>query len=317
MITCTDAFKNLNIVIQNGSTKISPCCISPAVPVQQLDFNHSYLTSIRESFSQGAWPPSCSNCKNNEQAGYVSRRIGSNQWYTDHQINNHSVELTRIDYWIGDICNLACAICGPQNSSTWQQELGIQKSSITNTLWRELNLTKLKSVHFNGGEPLLSKEHVKFLHAIPDKSQVYLNYNTNGTILPNQELQQLWTKFKLVQLDFSIDDVGSRFEYQRYPAQWNAIENNLQWYIESAPHNCMFAVNTTVGILNQHNLDTLDQWLVKHFKQSRFGDPIEHRRQNALGKFSKTSNITQVRQNLDILDQRRNTNWRLVFPELT
>ena len=94
MSTCVDAFKNLNIIIQNGSTKISPCCISPTVPVQQLDFNHSYLTSIRESFSQGTWPPSCFNCKTNEQAGYTSRRMGSNQWYTDHQINNHLVELT-------------------------------------------------------------------------------------------------------------------------------------------------------------------------------------------------------------------------------
>ena len=162
----------------------------------------------------------------------------------------------------------------------------------------------------------MSKEHVKFLHAIPNKSQIYLNYNTNGTILPNQELQQLWAEFKLVQLDFSIDDVGNRFEYQRYPAQWNTIENNLQWYIEFAPHNCMFAVNTTVGILHRHNLDTLDQWLVKNFKQSRFSDPIKHRRQNAVGKFSITSDITQVQQHLDILDKRRNTNWRLVFPEL-
>jgi hypothetical protein len=68
--------------------------------------------------------------------------------------------------------------------------------------------------------------------------------------------------------------------------------------------------------LNQNNLATLDQWLLEHFTQSRFGDPIEHRRQNALGKFSITSDIIQVRQHLDTLDQRRNTNWRIVFPEL-
>jgi MoaA/NifB/PqqE/SkfB family radical SAM enzyme len=199
----------------------------------------------------------------------------------------------------------------------WQQELGIQRSSVVNTLWRKLDLSALKMVHFNGGEPMLSKEHVKFLHAVPDKSQVYLNYNTNGTILPNQELQQLWSSFKLVQLDFSIDDIGHRFEYQRYPAQWNNVVKNLQWYIEFAPHNCMFAVNTTVGILNKHNLDNLDHWLTENFKQSRFGDQIEHRRQNALGKFSTLSNIVHVRQQLDSLDQRRGTSWREVFPELT
>ena len=316
MITCVDAFKNLNILIQQGKPAVSPCCISTPAPVENLNFDNRYLNSFREAFSQGHWPSGCFNCKTNEQAGYVSRRIGSNQWYTDHGINNDSVELVRLDYWTGDTCNLACVICGPQNSSVWQQELGIQKSSVVNTLWKQLDLTTLRFVHFNGGEPLLSKEHVQFLHAVPNKAQVHLNYNTNGTILPTQELLQLWTEFKLVQLDFSIDDIGSRFEYQRYPAQWDSVVNNLQWYIDFAPHNCMFAVNTTVGILNKHNLDKLDQWLVQNFNQSRFTDPIEHRRQNASGKFSTTSNIVHVRQYLDIIDRRRNTNWRLVFPEL-
>lgn len=316
MITCTDAFKNLNISIQQGKPEVSPCCISSTVPVENLDFNNSYLNSFREHFAQGVWPPNCINCKTNEQAGYVSRRIGSNQWYADHGINNNSVELVRLDYWTGDTCNLACVICGPQNSSVWQQELGIQKSSVVNTLWKQLDLTALRFVHFNGGEPLLSKEHVQFLHAIPNKPQVYINYNTNGTILPSQELLQLWAEFKLVQLDFSIDDVEDRFEYQRYPACWDNVVRNLKWYIDFAPHNCMFAVNTTVGILNKNNIDLLDQWLAQHFKQSRFGDLIEHRKQNAVGYFSSTANITTVKYRLDILDQRRNTNWRTVFPEL-
>jgi sulfatase maturation enzyme AslB (radical SAM superfamily) len=316
MITCIDAFKNLNISIQNGKPAISPCCISLPVLVENLDFDNSYLNSFRESFSQGVLPPGCFNCKTNEQEGYISRRMGSNQWYADHGLANNSVELVRVDYWTGNTCNLACVICGPQNSSMWQKELGIQKPSVINPSWKQLDLTALKAVHFNGGEPLLSKEHVQFLHAIPNKSQVYVNYNTNGTILPNQELQQLWAKFKLVQLDFSIDDVGNRFEYQRYPACWDDVVANLQWYIDFAPHNCMFAVNTTVGILNKHNLTNLDQWLAQHFKQSRFGDPIEHRKQNALGKFSLAANVKTVKHQLDILDQRRNTNWRTVFPEL-
>ncbi len=33
----------------------------------------------------------------------------------------------------------------------------------------------------------------------------------------------LWEQFRLVQLDFSIDDTGQQFEYQRYPAKWDQI----------------------------------------------------------------------------------------------
>lgn len=317
MIKCLDAYKNLNLTIRNNKPAISPCCISPTANVENLDFaNDSYLQSIRNKFDQEQWPVSCKNCRDNESSGYVSRRQGSNQWYKDHNINDTTVELVRLDFWVGDLCNLACAICGPQYSSVWQSELGIQRSTAVNLIWKQLDLSKIKYVHFNGGEPLLSKEHIQFLEAIPNKSQTYLNYNTNATILPSKYLQQLWLQFKLVQLDFSIDDIGERFEYQRYPAKWSQVVQNLKWYIEFAPHNCVFGVNTTVGILNQHNVNNLFQWLNDNFKQSRFGDPVEFKQQNALGTFSASADLAQVKHQLDVLDRRRGTDWRKTFPEL-
>ena len=78
----------------------------------------------------------------------------------------------------------------------------------------------------------------------------------------------------------------------------------------------MFGINTTVGILNQHNLDNLFQWLNDNFKQSRFGDPVEFKQQNALGTFSSAATPVQVIHQLDVLDQRRGTDWRKTFPEL-
>jgi sulfatase maturation enzyme AslB (radical SAM superfamily) len=174
-------------------------------------------------------------------------------------------------------------------------------------------------VHFNGGEPLLSKTHVEFLQALPNKDQIYINYNTNATILPDQTLLDLWQQFKLVQIDFSIDDVEQRFEYQRYPANWKQVTNNLQWYIDHVPHNCMFAVNTTVSILNHANLDKLNLWLTNNFYVSKFTDPIAHRQQFAGGLFAldgATERIHQIKQFLESCDARRGTNWRATFPEL-
>ena len=322
-MTCVDIFKNINIVVQQNCLEISPCCVSPTRPATSIDFaNNKYLVGLRKEMEQGTLPAACSNCKTAEDAGLSSRRQGSNSWYKQQELDNEVVELVRMDYWTGDTCNLACVICGPQNSSTWKQELGLPvelKKSVSNKFWTTIDLSKIKFIHFNGGEPLLSKEHVKLLHAIEHKDQVHLNYNTNGTILPSDELLDLWKQFRLVQLDFSIDDIGTRFEYQRFPAKWDQVTSNLQWYIDNAPHNCMFAVNTSVGILNHGNLPSLTAWLQANFHTSRFTDPIQHRQQLTGGMFAlqhadkRKSMITLA---LARIDQRRGTNWRATFPEL-
>lgn len=322
-MTCIDIFKNINIVAQYNTLSVSPCCISPTQPTRYIDFeNNSYLEAFRQEIKNGTLPLACSNCKKAEDIGLPSRRQGSNSWYEDHNLYNEEVELVRIDYWTSDTCNLACVICGPQNSSTWKQELKLSnnlKKSVSNKFWKTIDLSKVRFVHFNGGEPLLSKEHVKFLHAIEHKEKVHLNYNTNGTILPSEELIELWKQFQLVQLDFSIDDIEQRFEYQRYPAKWDQIVKNLQWYIDTAPHNCMFAVNTTVGILNHSNLGQLNSWLQENFHTTRFTDPIEHRQQLTTGLFAlqdADKRKSEIISTLDSIDQRRGTNWRATFPEL-
>ena len=293
MNNCIDAFKSLKIINYNGSILASPCSISPVVESKIIDFkNIQYLKDIRNSWTQGNFPDPCRACKVAEAAGIGSRRLGANQWYEDNGYDNSEVELIRLDYWVGDTCNLRCAICGPENSSAWKQELNVPsklKKSVTNYFWKTMDLTTLRWVHFNGGEPLLSKTHVEFLQALPNKDQIHINYNTNATIL------------------------------QRYPANWKQVTNNLQWYIDNAPHNCMFAVNTTVSILNHANLDKLNLWLTNNFYVSRFTDPIAHRQQFAIELFAldgATERIHQIKRFLESCDARRGTDWRATFPEL-
>lgn len=323
MNTCIDAFKSLNIADYNGTIWVSPCCVSPVKKSLTTDFKKIfYLNDIRNSWSQGVFPSACNACKIAEEEKINSRRLGANQWYADNGFTDTEVELIRLDYWVGDTCNLRCAICFPLCSSAWKQELNVSsklKKVVTNNFWKKMDLTTLRWVHFNGGEPLLSKNHVEFLEALPNKHLIYVSYNTNGTILPDQNLLNLWSQFKLVQLDFSIDDIEQRFEYQRYPANWNTVTNNLQWYIENSPHNCMFAVNTTVSILNQSNLDNLNLWLEKNFYVSRFTDRIQHRKQLAIGVFAieaANTRVADAQRFLNSCDARRGTNWRTVFPEL-
>lgn len=319
--SCIDAYKNLNIEIRNNSLAISPCCLTPVKIVDKLDFtNDAYLNDYRTKFNAGEFPSACQQCNQQEQDGHISRRLASNHWYSDHQQLNKDVNLIRLDYWTGDLCNLKCVICGPTYSSSWKEELNIPiKQKTINKFWNNLELNNLKYIHFNGGEPLLVKEHLNFLQAISNKSQVHLNYNTNGTILPSQTLLNLWNEFRLVQIDFSIDDIEHRFEYQRYPAKWTQVKDNLKWFIENCPVNCMFAVNTTVSILNKSNINNLNEWLQNNFFVSCVGDVIQHRTQPAAGLFAvetMNKNRQKILNFLTACDERRGTSWLETFPEL-
>jgi molybdenum cofactor biosynthesis enzyme MoaA len=319
-MTCIDAFKNINISVPYNQLKVSPCCVTPTISTDTIDFyNNSYLNRVREQWSAGQWPQECKICKVHEDNNITSRRQGSEQWYKDHGLDNTEVDLVRIDYWVGDLCNLACVICSPAQSSAWKEELKWpieHKKSSVNKFWKNLDLSTLRFIHFNGGEPLLSKEHVEFLEHIPNKQQVEITYNTNGTVRASDYLLSLWEQFRLVHLDFSIDDIEQRFEYQRYPAKWDQVTHNLSWYISTAPHNTMFGINTTVSWLNQKSIPKLSEWLRMNFYVTRFTDAIQHRQQYAVGKFGLNNDLVQIRHQLDEIDARRGTDWRTTFPEL-
>jgi sulfatase maturation enzyme AslB (radical SAM superfamily) len=322
--TCVDAFKNLYIEIKDNSTSISSCCISlPTDKVNTIDFyNDPNLKLVRSSWAQGISPSKCIQCTKTENLGLPSRRLGSNSWYKDNGYDDDVTELIRLDFWTGDTCNLRCVICGPHFSSAWKEELKLPKHEVKsniNKTWKDLSLDKIKYIHFNGGEPLLSKEHVSLLMAIPNKKQVHLNYNTNATVRPTNELLALWEEFKLVQIDFSIDDINERFEYQRYPAKWDDVTDNLKWFVKNCPVNCMFAINTTLSILNHKNIDNLKAWISENFNKNRLGDPIEHRLNLVGGIFNLDdidSNRSKILEFLNNCDSRRNTNWKTVFPEI-
>jgi len=145
-------------------------------------------------------------------------------------------------------------------------------------------------VHFHGGgEPLMSSSHVNLLKnidAVRGLSDVRVFYNTNGTVKVSDDVLALWEKCKLVELYFSIDDVDSRFEYQRTGANWQEVCNNLDWYNINAPHNYMYNINCSWGYLNLYYLDELVDWYNSKYTANRYGDPTNLIFQKVVGNFS-------------------------------
>ena len=55
---------------------------------------------------------------------------------------------------------------------------------------------------------------------------IEIHYNTNGTQFP-EEFIETWRKFRKVEIAFSIDNLGERFEFERSGAKWAEVEAKI------------------------------------------------------------------------------------------
>ena len=65
-----------------------------------------------------------------------------------------------------------------------------------------------------------------------------------------------------MEIAFSIDDVGARFEYQRTGAQWTEVEANIAKFktLRSQHANISLQVCSTVNVFNVFYLPELAEW---------------------------------------------------------
>jgi MoaA/NifB/PqqE/SkfB family radical SAM enzyme len=142
--------------------------------------------------------------------------------------------------------------------------------------WNQIDqhLGDIRYIEFTGGEPFMIREHFQMLQGIVDRGiahNVEIHYNTNGTIFP-EEAEHIWKHFKTVEIAFSIDDVGARFEYQRSNAVWTEVCENLDRFrdLKEIYSNIRLQVCTTVNIFNVRYLDTVAQWIYRNRESFNF-----------------------------------------------
>ena len=287
---CFDIHHTLSLKFYNGITKIGPCCLADHIDLEHTNvqefWNHDYLKKLRDQNIDSKIPYECRACSKLEQSGLHSRRSNHLQYYSDEELTRPGVRM--FDIHLPNLCNLRCTICGPYDSSAWHEDaqlLGLplkdewkySKDIPYNLKNLELPDT-LEWVKFWGGEPLLTELHADFLELLDQKgllSQVRLMYNTNGTVKVSDRVLKLWEKARLIEVWFSIDDTGDRFEYQRFGAKWKEVTDNMQWYYDNLPHNHLMYISCSYGRLNIWSLPDIVNWHSKYFNQSRFGDDIQ------------------------------------------
>jgi hypothetical protein len=109
------------------------------------------------------------------------------------------------------------------------------------------------------------QEHWDLLKFAADNGysrNIDIHYNTNAT----QELGEhtaVWSKFGRVDIAFSVDNVGDRFEYERYGADWvlaNKIIDDVHFAKEVDSPNITTQLCFTINIQNVYYLDELLAW---------------------------------------------------------
>lgn len=253
--------------------------------------NSEYMYHLRQTFLAGQRPETCRKCWQEEDAGRTSKRMHTldrlKHMISDAEWTADAKPLMFLDLKLGNICNLKCRICGSWSSSTFATEEithipdpSFRKSSfhyqmLRNGAWPRENrvfwdqidgmLEQIRYIEFTGGEPFMIQEHFDMLQGIVDRGiahQVEIHYNTNGTQWPEQA-EAIWRHFRTVEIAFSIDDLGERFEYQRTNAVWSEVLKNIQRFRElrSRNSNIQLQVCSTVNIFNVWNLEALSQWI--------------------------------------------------------
>lgn len=282
---CYCPYYNQGLLINSnteGKTRIAMCCYQErSQPVNKVTFDHPYLESIRkQAFSK--IPLECSDeCKDDNY--FFNERLRAVQqdcWDDSGQ------KIKKLHLKQGFICNLQCISCSSHLSSAWNTHYHhfdptIKPMIINKTVeqsWKNLDLSGLSEIHFDGGEPLLNKENVTILEDLARQgilSQVSLSYNTNGTIMPDQRLIDLWAKTRWVRLYISLDGIKSTFEYTRYPAKWHEVERNIFALRKISGPCILLEVNAVVGIHNIFNLKEFYKWWQDNLPTGNQGDPSQ------------------------------------------
>lgn len=295
----------------DASWQAKPCCMFGKIYKIKDNINEEFwqnpeLVKLRqENLADEPLSELCKQCTKVESSGNYSRRMSWNdrlgtEW-------SHSDGVIELDIQADFTCNLACRICNSQLSTYWRLvdpdykdkkfKVRIKSDNVAEIL-STLPGKDIQQIHFQGGEPLLTRTHQEILNRVIEKNDpknIVIWYHSNGTVKVDQAVKDLWEKFKRVEIYFSIDDMGPRMEYQRWPVKWEDLVENLLWWKENLPHNGMLRLERTVGVLTAGWLQEFDQWATDNFSQTKYGDPITISYHHCTNTFSPDAVSTEYR----------------------
>jgi MoaA/NifB/PqqE/SkfB family radical SAM enzyme len=300
---CAAPFHNLSVAIGGVAT---PCCEFKGdcgnVKQQSIEdvWQGEAFREFRAKMLRDERDDRCSKCYEMEETGGYSLRKMFNTRQVGHADRSGrpaeaagpadeslapALPIT-LDIRFSNLCNFSCRMCGPAASSKWfsdSREMGwtpapgalITTFTSTEAAIQGLRplLPTIELIYFAGGEPLLLEQHYALLNELiqQGRTDVSLQYNSNVSELRlgRQDVLPLWSHFKDILIEASIDGSGIRGELIREGMSWSDFVANVRTIKQSCPHvRIQFGI--TVSVFNVWALPELYRDL------SALGDPGEH-----------------------------------------
>lgn len=327
------------LFLQRGVTQC--CWHNPHHPLdgELKDFHNTQLKiSDRELMLKGEWPAGCGYCKNLESRGGISDRILHNQIPDIRPIElvkdplaTH-IDPTIIEIIFSNTCNLSCVYCGPELSSTWNNELAkhgdivlndsafrkyvkYDKTTYSNNVdkfweWMKEKSNSLRKLTALGGEPVLEENTYKlidFFEGHPNPELQFLLF-TNLAV-PRSKLELALTKLsklvesgklKSVQVWTSLECWGPSAEYIRYGLDLVEWEQNL-CYTKTFP-NVDLLVNGTITCLSAKTMPDLIRRLKELDVEFHFAG-VDRMPMMELGVLPADLIINEINESIELLPQ--------------
>lgn len=241
-------------------------------------WNNDHMRKIRQQMLNEEAVHGCNHCYDLEDMGFPSYRTNYiRDWFEysgkgdeiverieKSKNNDYRVEEPPmyLDFRLGNMCNLKCRMCQPQNSSQINKEyVKIEASDPQagqfikdNFTWGQFaeNITPwqddpeflrqveewlpgVNKLYFTGGEPTIIERVYWIMEKCVEMGiakDIELVFNSNMTNIQARFIN-LVEQFKNVLMCISVDAYGHENEYIRGASHWSQVEKNLRKYCAS------------------------------------------------------------------------------------
>ena len=269
-------------VIRMDGTIALCCSYSSSTPYNIKDvsineyWHSNYMNTVRKDMSAGVHRAECESCYAAESRGLVSRRQDSIEHWGLADFEQLPID---VEFHVSNLCNAKCLICRPRDSSTYASEdrmMGLipqgnkrydEATPISDERLEEtlnaLFANGLDTIDLRGGESMMVPRSRKILSELkPDLvKNTTLKVQSNGTKF-DAIWEEIFKKFKHVELMLSIDAYQDDNYYFRYPCKWESIVDAIERVKQI--DNVSWFINTTIGNLNVLTLPKLFDWVIKN-----------------------------------------------------
>lgn len=263
-------------------------------------WNSDKVKETRLKMMRGEQIPECIKCVEQETRGYKSmRETGAmEENFNATRQDGHVYKMPNtMELHYGNVCNLKCRMCGQNysnqigkelleigetdrdfikwvmkesgNVNNWTNNLSVEYAWFRNIKTKnKLNKfisNNIDSLTVIGGEPTIIPEFYELFQYCEDQGTLADKHFTIVTNLTNTnpKMTQWLPKLKSWTIWASVDGIGDRTEYIRYPSNFEKVQENLLFYRDLIDKgNGSITLSPAIQLLNIDQLDDLLKWYI-------------------------------------------------------